>query len=174
MEDIEPDPQQQPVPQEQGRRELTALQTRQVVCELLRSVEDPNDVTKLRRGAITDLARRFHVHRRTISRVWARAVENYENPHVRTFRASPHKNKTGRRQQWIPEEVREAVKDLPIHRRRSLRCLIGALGIPLTSLFRMKQQDDAVILLHTNSLKPLLTPERRADPKRNDWEVQEF
>jgi hypothetical protein len=161
MEDIKPNPQQQPVPQEQGRRELTALQTRQIVCELLRSVEDPNDVTKLRRGAITDLAKRFHVHRRTISRVWARAVENFENPHVRTFRASPHKNKTGRRRQWIPEEVREAVKDLPIHRRRSLRCLSGALGIPLTSLFRMKQQDDAVILPHTNSLKPLLTPEHQ-------------
>ena len=122
MEDIEPDPQQQPVPQEQGRRELTALQTRQIVCELLRSLEDPNDLKKLRRGAITDIARRFHVHHRTIRRVWARAVENYENPHVRTLRASPRKNKAGRRRQWIPEEVREAVKEVPIHRRRNLRC----------------------------------------------------
>lgn len=102
------------------------------------------------------------MHRRTISRVWARAIENYANPHVQTFRASPRKNKTGRRRQWIPEEVREAVKEVPIHRRRSLRSLSGALRIPLTSLFRMKQQqDDAVILPHTNSLKPLLTPEHQ-------------
>jgi len=86
MEDIEPEPQQQLVPQERERRELTALETRQVVCELLRSLKDPNDLNKLRRGALTDIAKMFHVHPRTISRVWARAIENYENPHVKTFR----------------------------------------------------------------------------------------
>jgi hypothetical protein len=164
MDDFEAAPQQQPVPQERERRELTPLETRQVVCELLRSLKDPNDVKKLRRGALTDIAKMFHVHPRTISRVWARAIQNYENPHVRTFRASPRKNQTGRKSQWIPEEVREAVKELPIHRRKSLRSLSGALGIPLTSLFRMKQQrdaDSAVILPHTNSLKPLLTPEHQ-------------
>ena len=164
MEDIEPAPQQQLVPQERERRELTALETRQVVCELLRSLKDPNDLNKLRRGALTDIAKMFHVHPRTISRVWARAIENYENPRIKTFRASPRKNKIGQRRQWIPEEVREAVKQLPIHRRRSLRCLSGALGIPLSSLYRMKQQrdaDSAVFLPHTNSLKPLLTPEHQ-------------
>lgn len=163
MADIEPDPQQRPALQARQRRELTALETRQVICDLLRALKDPNDVKSLRRGALTDIARRFHVHPRTISRVWARAIENYENPHVRTFRASPRKSgKTGRKALWNPEDVKQAVKELPIHRRRSLRCISGSLRIPLTSLHRMKQNaDDPVIVPHTNSLKPILTAEHQ-------------
>ena len=92
MEDIEPAPQQQLVPQERERRELTSLETRQVVCELLRSLKDPNDLNKLRRGALTDIAKMFHVHPQTNSRVWARAIKNEENPHIRTL--EPHLART--------------------------------------------------------------------------------
>ena len=116
MADIDPDPQQRPALQARQRREVTALETRQVICELLRALKDPNDVNNLRRGALTDIARRFHVHPRTISRVWARAIENYENPLVRTFRASPRKSGiTGRKVLWNPEDNKQAVKELSIH-----------------------------------------------------------
>ena len=77
------------------------------------------------------------------------------------FSASPRKNKIGRLK-WNTDEFREAVKDVPICQRRSLRLLSGALQIPLTTLHRMKQQrDDPVIMPHTSVLKPLLTPEHQ-------------
>ena len=56
MADIDPDPQQRPALQARQRKELTALETRQVICELLRALKDPNDVNNLRRGALTDIA----------------------------------------------------------------------------------------------------------------------
>ena len=49
------------------------------------------------------------------------------------------------------------MKEIPLHHKRTLRDLAGALGMPLTLLFRMKSGRDRVILPFSSALKPALT-----------------
>jgi hypothetical protein len=51
---------------------------------------------------------------------------------IRAFLASPQKKKCGQKKKWNHDEVREAVKEIPLHHKRTLRDLAGALGMPLT------------------------------------------
>ena len=146
------------VPEGRAKRELTALETRRIISELLLRVKDRADLSSLEYGALTAVSKMFHVHPRTIKRTWERAIQNYNDPHVGLLRASPHKNQEARNQKWNTDEIREAVKAVPHYQRRSLRMLGGALGIPTATLHRMKDNDDdPVIRPHTSVLKPLLT-----------------
>ena len=150
------------VPEGRARRELTALEIRQIISELLLRVKDCADLTTLQFGALTAVSKMFHVHPRTIKRTWERAIQNHNNPHAGLLSASPHKNQEARNKKWNADEIREAVKAVPHHQRRSLRLLAGALGIPLSTLHRMKNNDDdTVIRPHTSVLKPLLTNEHQ-------------
>ncbi len=125
-------------------------------------VKDCADLSALQHGALTAVAKMFHVHPRTIKRAWERAIENHDNPHVGLLRASPHKNREARNKKWKTDEIREAVKAVPHHPRCSLRLLGGALGITYSTLHRMKNNDnDPVIRPHTSVLKPLLTNEHQ-------------
>ena len=85
-----------PVPEYRARRELTALETKRVISELLLRVEDHDDLSMLKHGSLTAVSKRFHVSARTINRTWQRAIENLENPHVAVLRASPNKNRQAR------------------------------------------------------------------------------
>jgi hypothetical protein len=161
MDAPRPDPLPRPPPQQRQKRELTALETRRIISLLLFEVKDGENFEKLRRGAHTTVARQFHVHPQTIRKVWARACTNFRDPNIRAFRGSPQKHKCGRNQKWDHDAVREAVTTIPITQRKSLRSLSSALRIPLTTLFRMKTNDNPVIIPHTNVLKPLLTPEHQ-------------
>ncbi len=49
------------------------------------------------------------------------------------------------------------MKEIPLHHKQTLRDLASALGMPLTSLFRMKSGRDRVIMPFTSALKPDLT-----------------
>ena len=150
-----------PVPEGRARRELTALETKRIISELLLRVEDHADLSTLKRGSLTAVSKLFHVSARTIKRTWQRAIENRENPHVAVLRASPNKNRQARNKKWNADEIREAVKAVPLHQRRSLRLLSGALEIPLSTLHGMMNDNDPVIRPHTNVLKPLLTNEHQ-------------
>ena len=114
---------------------------------------------KFLRGTLKLVADEFHVCSRTITRVWARACQNYENPLIRQFCSSPQKKKCGRHKKWNHDEVRKAVKLIPLFRRRTIRDLVAhALSIPKSTLFRMKcDSDDPVIMTCTSALKPALT-----------------
>jgi hypothetical protein len=57
--------------------EDTASHAKQVICEFWRLLKDTNDVHYLWRGAVTVIAKMFHVHLRTIRRVLARAIKSY-------------------------------------------------------------------------------------------------
>ena len=60
------------------------------------------------------------------------------------------------------QDVRDAVREIPFHQKRSLRDLAAALAIPLTTLHRMmNDRDDPVIKPCSSHLKPLLTPEHK-------------
>ena len=85
-----------PVPEYRARRELTALETKRVISELLLRVEDHADLSMLKHGSLTAVSKLFHVSARTFNRSWQRAIENLENPHVAVLRASPNKNRLAR------------------------------------------------------------------------------
>ena len=42
---------------------------------------------------------------------------------------------------WNWDEVRESIKEIPLHKRCSIRALVAALGIPVSTLFMMKKGD---------------------------------
>jgi hypothetical protein len=50
------------LPEGRARRELTALETRQIISELLLRVKDPADLSTLQYGALTAVSKLFHVH----------------------------------------------------------------------------------------------------------------
>jgi hypothetical protein len=171
------------VPVGRTRRELTALETRQIIAELLTRLEDRADRSTLQHGALTAVSKLFHVCPRTIKRTWERAIQNHDNPHVGVLRASPQKNQVARNKKWNTDELREAVKAVPLHQRRSLRLLSGALEVPLSTLHRMrKNDDDQVIRPHTSVLRPLLTNEHQFQRvcyaamhlNRNDYRYDDF
>ena len=86
-----------PVPEVRARRELTALETKRVISELLLRVKDHADLSTLKHVSLTAVSKLFHVSARTtIKRTWQRAIENLENPHVAVLRASPNKNRQAR------------------------------------------------------------------------------
>ena len=85
-----------PVPEYRARRELTALETKRVISELLFRVEDHADLSMLKHGSLTAVSKLFHVSAQTINRSWQRAIENLENPHVAVLRASQNKNRQAR------------------------------------------------------------------------------
>ena len=86
-------------------------------------------------------------------------MQNFQNPNVLQFCASPRKKKKcGRRKKWNHDEVREAVALIPLFRRRTIRDLAHALGIPKSMLWDLKQdKNNPVIIACTPALKPLLT-----------------
>jgi hypothetical protein len=122
---------------EKRKTELTSDDRKRIVSTLLLSVQDGNP-KKLRRGVLSAVAESYHVNPQTIRRVWARALQNYEDPDVRAFRSSPQKNKCGRKKKWNANEVREAIKAIPKHQKMSIRELSAELHIPRSTLHYFK------------------------------------
>lgn len=164
MDPLAPEPQLRAVPLQRHRPNLTACERKQIVSTLLFEAKDGNLLGKLRHGAITAIANTYNVHRQTIRKIWERARENFANAEVRAFTASPRKKgNSGRKKKWNHQEVRDAVREIPFHQKRSLRDLAVNLAIPLTSLHRMKcDRDDPVIMPCSSNLKPLLTREHKS------------
>ena len=82
MDPPDPDPPLTPVPQKKTKRELTGEERQQIVSRLLFEMQNLSVDGKFLRGTLTVVAGKFHVTRRTISRVWARAQENFQNPDI--------------------------------------------------------------------------------------------
>lgn len=123
-----------PEQKEKRKRELTSDDRKRIVSTLVLSVQEGNP-KKLRRGVLSAVAESYQVNPQTIRRVWARALQNFEDPHVRAFRSSPQKNKCGRKKKWNADEVREAI---PKHKKMSIRELSAELDIPRSTLHYIK------------------------------------
>lgn len=160
MDPPDPEPPLRPLQGQRTKKELTRETRQRIVSRLLNELKDHGNEGRFARGTIPVVAQDFHVCTRTIRRVWARAVENFENPDICQFRSSPQKHRCGRPKKWNHDEVREAVKLIPLFQRRTIRDLAAALGIPKSTLFAMKcDKDDPVIIPCTSALKPALTPQ---------------
>ena len=62
-------------------------------------------------------------------------------------------------QQWICQDICDAVLFLPLNQRRTIRLIASALEIPKSTVFRMRRDpNDVVIIMPTTiALQPLLT-----------------
>ena len=140
-------------------KDLTVRQRRDVVSRLLWELKDHGPTMKFPKGVVTAVASEFRVSHDTIRRVWKRAVENFNDPDVKQFCASPQKiNNCGRPHKWNRDELREAVKAVPSNHQKTIRSLACALGIPKSTLFAMKsdRENNAVILPVSTAARPLL------------------
>ena len=130
MEPPDPDPHQAPLPEKKTKKELTAKQRRDVVARLLWEQKGDNVTSKFRKGVLTAKAADFHVTHFTIRRVWARALDNFLNPSINQFHSEPLKiGNCGRPQKWNRDEVAEAVRHVPLCKRRTLCGLAHASGM---------------------------------------------
>ena len=114
---------------------------------------------KFLRWAITAVAADFHVCRKTITNIWTRAQQNHTDPTVRQYPVSPRKKRNcARKKKWDPKAVMEAIKEIPLFQRRMIRDLAAALGIPKSTLFNLKNNNNnPVIMPCSNALQPQLT-----------------
>ncbi|CEG50039.1 uncharacterized protein PHALS_07769 [Plasmopara halstedii] len=145
---------------ERGSRNLTYEERRAMLDFLLkRRVEGS---TKLMRHAVTDAATEFAVDRRTVSRLWKRAVQSLENGDEVCDVASRKVGRRGRRKRdWSAELKR--VKEIPLTQRGSIRALASAVGIPKTTLYELLKDDGNPVL---NAIKPSLTDKNKLERLR--------
>lgn len=154
-----PNPPQAPPHQRGINKDLTSDERKQMVSRMLTLARHGDHGVKFPRGTITAVAAEFHVCTQTLRRVWARARENNLDPTVRQYQASPRKKgrRCGRKKKWDPEAIRDAIREIPLHKRRTIRDLAEALGIPKSTLFDLKNdKDNPVIMPHSSALRPLL------------------
>jgi hypothetical protein len=146
------------------KRNLTSEERRCIVSTLLLSVKPGDPDLILGRAVITSTAQFYDVNRKAIRGVWQRALSNFRNPNIRAFISSPQKKgNCGRKKKWDCDELREAVKKIPLYQRRTNRSLAAALGIPKSTLFRLKQDKlESVIMPVSIALKPLLSKVHKA------------
>jgi hypothetical protein len=83
MDPDAPDPQQAPPPVIVIKKNVTSHERKQIVSKLLTLGQSDGDRMKFPHGTMKAVAAKFHVHPRTLKRVWARAQSNYINPTVR-------------------------------------------------------------------------------------------
>jgi len=140
------------------RPDLTEEDRKKVVSELLANCTHENGEATLARGAQDAVAKKFDINQSTVSRIWKRAKSNWKDNGA--YRATPQKKgNCGRKPLYDPEEVKAALKSIPLSGRRTIRKIAAALGIPKTTIHKMKC--DGVIRAHTNDIKPILTPENQ-------------
>ncbi|CAI5736588.1 unnamed protein product [Hyaloperonospora brassicae] len=145
---------------ERGSKNLTYDERRSMLDFLLERRVD--GTSKLARHAVTDAATEFRVDRRTVSRLWKRAVQSFENGDEVCDVASRKVGHRGRRKRdWSAELKR--VKEIPLSQRGSIRALAMAVGIPKTTLYELLKEDGSPCI---NSIKPSLTDKNKLDRLR--------
>lgn len=145
---------------ERGSRNLTYDERRAMLDFLMqRRVEN---TTKLARHAVTDAATEFGVDRRTVSRLWKRAVQSLEKGDEVCDVASRKVGRRGRRKRDWSVEL-ERVKEIPLAQRGSIRALATAVGIPKTTLYELLKEDGGPSI---NSIKPSLTDKNKIERLR--------
>jgi len=122
---------------------LTNEQVQQLVAECIDNSEMVDGELQLKGGARSDIAKKFAISNRQVTRIWARAKKSRADPSVQAYRATPQKKgNSGRRPLYCREEVKEEIAQLPRHKRASIRAIAQALGIPKSTIAEMKRNED--------------------------------
>jgi transposase-like protein len=137
------------------RPDLTNEQRQQIISCLLEELKPGGQDHELKRGAIVRASTQFDVNTKTIGKIWTRAKESRLDPLQLAFRASPRKKgRCGTTPKYSPDELREAIKALPAHQKRSIRTIATALSISKSTVGRLKVEHN-IIVRHSNADKPL-------------------
>jgi hypothetical protein len=93
------------------RSELTSNNVKAIVSFILSRCKNHGGEVTPACGSLAEGARRFDVSLSTISRIWKRARDNFADPDVAAFRASPMKKgrKEGEGLKWNREEVESEI-----------------------------------------------------------------
>ena len=132
----------------------------------------------LPRGSITSSAKKIRVAPRRASRVYkemkanvdAYLVENQENMNTNTFLLPDYlfqdnRDKLGRPLKWDRDKLNADIKKVPYKDRNNLHVLAESLGVPISTVHRMKMKGD--FRRHRSCLKPKLTEENVE--RRLEW-----
>jgi hypothetical protein len=112
----------------------------------------------LEKGALSDTAVAFGLSTKTISRIWHRAKQCFENGQQFADVSSKIKEKSGRKPK-CREEMSQKIAEVPLRRRGTIRGLSFATGIPVGTLFNIMKEKGLKRV--TSSVKPLLTEENK-------------
>ena len=105
-----PAPAEQVAPRTKSK-ELTNKERQSAVSMLLGRRQQG----RLARGSITIVAKKFGVHRHTISRLWARAESSRAHDLLIPPEINSRKNARGRKPKYYLDDRKEAVKQPPFH-----------------------------------------------------------
>ncbi|KAI9917522.1 hypothetical protein PsorP6_013095 [Peronosclerospora sorghi] len=145
---------------ERGSKNLTYEERHAMLEFLLQRRID--GTSKLVRHAVTDAAAAFRVDRRTVSRLWKRAVQSLENGDQVCDVASRKVGRRGRRKRDWSAEL-ERVKEIPLAQRGSIRALATAVGIPKTTLYELLKEEGRPSI---HAIKPSLTDKNKLERLR--------
>lgn len=118
---------------------------------------------KLEMGAISETAAAFQLSTKTISRIWQRAKECFENGQNFADVSSKINGNSGRKKK-CREEMTAKIAEVPLRRRGTIRGLSHATGIPVGTLFNLMKENGLKRV--TSTVKPVLTEENKKERLR--------
>ena len=144
------------------RKGVTELERKQIVAALLVGADWVGNEPKIANGRISSVARQFSRNPNVVCRLWKATMDNHKACGI----LSPAKKiQTGRPPKYIPEMLQEAIEQVPLEKRTSLRSLSRELGVSRSTVHRLKMDDHhdiPIIIPHSSPLLPMLTPEHKA------------
>ncbi|KAL7116842.1 hypothetical protein ACP275_03G031400 [Erythranthe tilingii] len=115
-------------------------------------LQQKSDNGRLGKNVTRKVASQFSVSMRTIQRIWKQT--EYGHAHANLYHRKT-KN-CGRKRVQIPFE---RIREIPLHRRTTIRSLACSLGTKKSTLFRRFKSGE--IRRHSNAIKPFLKEENR-------------
>jgi len=144
---------------------LTSDQTRSLVSACLDASKMRAGVRVLARQDAVRLAGEFDCGRSTVYRIWKVARANYNDPSVRTYKASPMRANQGRKLVYDREELASAIAEVPEDQKQTIRQLAKALGVSvrlLQDMMNYQAEDGNSLLRRCNTyLFPSLTEDNK-------------
>lgn len=109
-------------------------------------------------GTIKNIANRFEIARKTVSKYWKMGKDTESSCEVAGFLRSCKKGTVGRKKYPIAK-IESALRALPHRRRRTVRHAARDTGIPYSALFRAVKA--GLIKRRGSKLRPVLTVRHR-------------
>ena len=118
---------------------------------------------KLPHGEITKVAKIFGVTPSAISHLWRAGGGNTVDTLIRSPEFLKKTKRSGPVSKYDLNELREAIRKVPLRQRTCIRDLAAVLGIPKSTLHELMKNKQNGIHRHTSAVKPLLTPQNKID-----------
>ena len=129
--------------------DLTIEEKDEIISNLLCYIKTLDEDYPLERGAMKRVAKKFHISRAAISRIWIEAKKNKNNPFIDSFVCYSYRNaETMSRFKWDRCAFKEEIKLLTQSgQRRSMSSLAKALHMPKSTISYLCRQEGVTIRL---------------------------